>query len=451
MGCSCAKSSRVQDVRQRLSVSIVDEPDSKDAAASPEKDPGVVMNLSQEQLMNIIDKYQQVDSTIMRRRCSLGSMTDTLGNVVAPFSQKETKAEGENVMLLEHAIGWACKKGLKPEAPNQDSFFITKVEDLFSLFGVFDGHGKKGHDVSNFVKEHLPKILLAKPDILVDPVGALESAFEQTQQMIVKATESKEIDASKSGTTASVVLHDVKKGMLYIAHVGDSRCVLGTRHDAGWYTTDLTEDHKPNMPAERERIEKAGGMVVFDGGYNYRVYAKGKRYPGLNMSRAMGDLVGYYDAGISAMPDVATQCLQRIPNAAAVKNPPKCPLVQNTEFVPEVDVGTSHLLKSGAGRDSVRSNSSNSLPSYTVSANPSVSSCSLDPTRENVLLVCSDGIWEFMNSEEAVRIVGEFPRHDCMKAAEEVSRLAWDRWIRNMQGEVVDDITALVIHLPFNE
>lgn len=55
---------------------------------------------------------------------------------------------------------------------------------------------------------------------------------------------------------------------------------------------DLTMDHKPDHPAERSRIEQAGGRVVFDGFYNYRVYARSGKYPGLNMSRALGDLAG---------------------------------------------------------------------------------------------------------------------------------------------------------------
>lgn len=37
-------------------------------------------------------------------------------------------------------------------------------------------------------------------------------------------------------------------------------------------------------------IEKAGGRVVFDGYANHRVYAKNARYPGLNMSRCIGDV-----------------------------------------------------------------------------------------------------------------------------------------------------------------
>ena len=60
----------------------------------------------------------------------------------------------------------------------QDSWFYLKVEDQFTLHAVFDGHGQKGggpgqvwhlssqlllvpgHDVSLYVKDNLPKIML---------------------------------------------------------------------------------------------------------------------------------------------------------------------------------------------------------------------------------------------------------------------------------------------------
>merc|ERR1719379_1694664 len=63
-----------------------------------------------------------------------------------------------------------------------------------------------------------------------------------------------------------------------------------------------TEDHKPNIKEEKQRIERNGGQVIYDGFANHRVYARGHHYPGLNMSRALGDLMGHYDAGISAEP-----------------------------------------------------------------------------------------------------------------------------------------------------
>merc|ERR1719386_110421 len=108
-----------------------------------------------------------------------------------------------------------------------------------------------------------------------------------------------------------------------------------------WEGKGLTWDHKPEVKEEKIRIEKAGGRVVFDGYANHRVYAKAGRYPGLNMSRALGDLMGHTDAGISAEPSV------------------KC-----HDLVAE----------------------------------------------DKTIILCSDGVWEFITDPEAVDIVAAFPR-----------------------------------------
>merc|ERR1719482_2615640 len=124
----------------------------------------------------------------------------------------------------------------------------------------------------------------------------------------------------------------------------------------------LTWDHKPEVREEKKRIEKTGGRVVFDGYANHRVYAKHARYPGLNMSRALGDLMGHQDAGISAEPTVS-----------------------------DVEIQDEDL----------------------------------------VLIICSDGIWEFIDASEAVKIVADqVEAGDAMAAAETLSKVAWDRWIQ---------------------
>merc|ERR1719229_1516493 len=103
-----------------------------------------------------------------------------------------------------------------------------------------------------------------------------------------------------SGTTCTLVVHDHANNKLTVAHVADSSAVLGQKNKV----VQLTRDHKPNLQDERRRIESKGGRVVFDGYANYRVYAKGARYPGLNMSRCLGDLMGHQDCGISCIPEI---------------------------------------------------------------------------------------------------------------------------------------------------
>merc|ERR1719410_928164 len=107
-----------------------------------------------------------------------------------------------------------------------------------------------------------------------------------------------------SGTTCTMAYHDMVAKKLVIAHVGDSRGVLCNRITGKLTAEELTEDHKPNLDRERKRIEEKGGRVVFDGFYNYRVFSNKGMYPGLNMSRALGDCVGHTEAGLSAAPDV---------------------------------------------------------------------------------------------------------------------------------------------------
>ena len=77
---------------------------------------------------------------------------------------------------------------------------------------------------------------------------------------------------------------------IIVANIGDSRAVL-CRNNTAW---DLTRDHKPNDPLEKDRIEKQGGKVVWCGDTDsqgepvlergiYRVNGN------LALSRAVGD------------------------------------------------------------------------------------------------------------------------------------------------------------------
>lgn len=65
---------------------------------------------------------------------------------------------------------------------------------------------------------------------------------------------------STSGTTASVVV--IRRDRVYVAHVGDSAVVLGVQDsptDEVLRAEEITQDHKPELPKERKRIEGLGG------------------------------------------------------------------------------------------------------------------------------------------------------------------------------------------------
>lgn len=454
MGCGQTKMGKgeQQEMAMRKVLSITGDlgPETREATdRATDAETGLLIRLCQEQVLHILDKGADALNTLgkgtvedghdddmaMGKRFSIVSETDQQMAKVPSFSSKTISKVGDTTAHQERLnVGYACKKGLKPESPNQDSFFILQVESEYSIYGVFDGHGRKGHDVSNFVKECLPKLLLMDPDLPKNPLTALKKAFEKTQQLIVRSTELNHIDASRSGTTCSVIFYDHRLNTLHIAHVGDSRCVLARSASLGekdakaassppaWEAVDLTQDHKPDTPQEKARIEAAGGKVVYDGFRNHRVYAKHRKGPGLNMSRAMGDLVGHFHAGISASPDVKSHVVESDDGGGQAFFPP---------------AGDSKE-QPGLGDEPVKSDSVSSVPSLTSYRVQS---------SDKFILLCSDGVWEFLSSLDAVQIISDFAAKDVMAAADRLSGIAWDRWIKEMGGQVVDDITVVLVRL----
>lgn len=175
-----------------------------------------------------------------------------------------------------------------------------------SVFGVFDGHG--GKEVARFVERHFVEELLKNQSFKKGEYeNALTENFLKMDELIQTTEGKKELMAIKSGDddsrhdgesfagcTACVAL--IVKNELYVANSGDSRCIVL----AGGQAIAMSEDHKPELDIERERIQKAGGYII-DGRINGN----------LNLSRALGDLeykkntdLKPHEQLISAVPDV---------------------------------------------------------------------------------------------------------------------------------------------------
>lgn len=339
-----------------------------------------------------------------RRAIAISSITDPDDDSRAAFKEKVQEVmyppggEKEEAALLSWlqdglGIGWACKKGFKG-MPNQDSYSVLAVEDSFILLGVYDGHGPRGHDISQLAKEILVRSFLAHPKRQADAELAFHECFLKCQEEISRARP--ELKAEVSGTTCTMAYVDLAQSRFTVAHVADSRAVLGWRHrpDAGlagcrealFEVDELTLDHKPNLEQERARIEGANppGRVVFDGIVNYRVCTQHSMYPGLNMSRALGDLEGHREAGITATPDTRTVDLK--------------PLLCGSD----TDV---------------------------------------------MLLLCSDGVWEFVQSTQALPVAATSMGRGPLAVANRLALEGWDRWITESGGTGTDDITAVCVRL----
>lgn len=95
--------------------------------------------------------------------------------------------------------------------------------DSFSLYGVFDGHGQKGHDVSNFAMDMLPKCIIKDERCFTtrDWGPILIEAFKKTQNFIMVSDKGKTIQAQMSGTTATVHASALRLARPCLGRIGD--------------------------------------------------------------------------------------------------------------------------------------------------------------------------------------------------------------------------------------
>lgn len=199
----------------------------------------------------------------------------------------------------------------KPKNNNQDNYFGLKNAFGYNnlhIFGVFDGHGPKGHEVSKFLETQYPLVLKKYLSTLAtNPLEEIYKKifFEIISELDLQLKTSK-VEILYSGSTLlSVFLTDTD---CCCVSVGDSRALIGS-FDTTWSSRVLNQEHKPSDSREKKRIEKAGGRVecLKDelGKPVGPVRAWGSCFssPGLAMSRVLGDVFAE-SFGVISEPDV---------------------------------------------------------------------------------------------------------------------------------------------------
>ena len=191
---------------------------------------------------------------------------------------------------------------------NQDSYLNKTYSQSQHVFGVFDGHGYHGHFVSQAIKQFfndLPFTSLSSPT-------SLQSSFATLSSQVQSA---RTYDSNNSGSTCVLVSVDSTTNKMYCANCGDSRAILIT---ATGNIIALSRDHKPDLFEEKKRIEQQGGRVdrVYGMG-PYRVWLKNENYPGLAMSRSIGDGVAH-SVGVSDLPEIKEFDMEKVEPLAMI-------------------------------------------------------------------------------------------------------------------------------------
>ena len=242
-----------------------------------------------------------------------------------PTIQKPVRKDSNNSNITYNVFdgsGWlknyavfthpGCDKNGNQKT-NQDSFvFKTNINNIknFNIFGVMDGHGPQGHYVSQFASKFIPFQIINHRELknLKNPEDIyqklkdneyeiIDKIFMETDNQLTKVN----FDATESGCTCVLIINIGKH--IICANTGDSRAILiydtlGQNNYNDYVEMPLSYDYKPEMPEEKQRIEECGGVVEQlktkngEGVGPYRVWKQGEGYPGLAMSRSIGDLIG---------------------------------------------------------------------------------------------------------------------------------------------------------------
>ena len=276
---------------------------------------------------------------------------------------------------------------------NQDSFIIKRnINGIlnFNIFGVLDGHGEHGHYASQFVSRFIFNSIKNNP--IIKKCSSAEEIYEKITSNNYKLIENIFLDADvqitkekfdyrTSGTTCVIIIQLNQK--IICANAGDSRAIIVYNNGKDLLKESkifpLSHDFKPDLTNERKRIYEYGGIVRrafddIDEDGPYRVYMRGEDFPGLAMSRSIGDIESK-----------------------------KIGVIPNPEFI-----------------------------EYNISE------------ETKYMIICSDGIWEFMSNKKVMEIANEYYLNNdskgLCKCLYETSVKYW-----NEAQCYLDDITAIAV------
>ena len=195
---------------------------------------------------------------------------------------------------------------------NQDTFIIEKnVNGVlnFNIFGVLDGHGEDGHFASQFVSRYILHKIKTHPSIKKEDepkeiyYKLIANGYQIIANIFLEADiqiQKEKFNVTRSGTTCVLVIQ--LEEHIICANTGDSRAIMVYDENYDDNLVDskvypLSYDCKPELPKEKRRIYAHGGIVerAYDEDEKvevgpFRVWAKGEDYPGLAMSRSIGDM-----------------------------------------------------------------------------------------------------------------------------------------------------------------
>jgi len=312
---------------------------------------------------------------------SLESVSKNLKN-----ENKKKKKEKEIIQIEK-----LCKKGfLGPgvEKQNQDNFFIysnfnNNPTNIY--MGVCDGHGDFGKEISSFLVTNLPLVL--GNFLRIFNIKDISSSDNATLLPIVKNSFKQinknillEKQIDSTLSGSTCVSLIYTPKKVFCINLGDSRCIVGRFDGQNWTSKDLSVDHKPEIESEKERIIQNGGIVR-------------------QSKDEDGEFLG-------------------------------------PQRVWRQDVEMPGLAMSRSFGDQI-------AHQLGVICEPEMVEYELNE-EDKFLILASDGIWQFISSQECVDIVKDYYISESYKGAlKHLYKESCQRWID--EEESIDDMTLIIV------
>ncbi|KDO32145.1 hypothetical protein SPRG_03362 [Saprolegnia parasitica CBS 223.65] len=332
--------------------------------------------------------------------------------VESPLREAMTDVEEDQVSLklerqvdvqlaraVAHVHSYSCAS-YRANYPIEDRFVVqANKKEVFAA--VIDGHG--GWQVAEYTHGHLIENVKAEVAELRDVTAAkVESAIKHGYLRTERQLHSLLLPAFQLGfgqvnhVGACTMLAYLQDDLLVLANAGDIRAVLATADDDGALrAVALSNDHNAKLAVEKERLAREhpneDNIVVCK--HPESCYVKG----GLQPTRALGDFAFKYPE-FNASPIASERAGGR--HIAAPYTPPYVMAIPETK---------AHVLSAS----------------------------------DKFLILGSDGVWDFLENEEAVAIV---QAHVAAGKKTEAGRVLVERVIARaaeVKGKTLKEFAAL--------
>ena len=314
--------------------------------------------------------------------------TNSLLNETFNINKITSEFKGKKIKCIHDISKTGLSGDEKKVNQDRDFIFHNFVSGFENIFmGVCDGHGFFGHEISEFIKENLPMDLNR-----IIKSKKLDLNKDDLSKVLIETFKMENESFKRYKQIDSDLSGSTCVSVIYtpkkliIANLGDSRCVLGTKNKNEWKYINLSRDHKPDIKEEADRIKKKGGRIR-------------------PMIDEDGNFVG--------------------PMRVYMKD------------------------KDMPGLAMTRSFGDNFASIAGTICEPEIKEHILVP-EDKFIVLASDGLFEFISSEEVGNIVkGYYEKNDIVGCCEYLYKESYRKWLCE-EEDTVDDITIILVFFEDN-